>query len=553
MDDRATATSAPRLTGPAAQGKLQPERGYAFPLANPSFVRSAGLVSACTLLSRILGLVRDMLSSRVFGGGMVWDAFSIAFRVPNLFRRLFGEGAMTAAFLPAFVERYDGGQKEEAHALLNKLVTALAIFLALLVAAGIGVTYLLPRDEKSLLLAHLLRIMLPYMAIICVAAILGAALNGLRHYFTPAFAPAVLNLVWIATILSFGAWIDAVAWAVVVGGVLELLILLPPLLARGVPVKPALDLGDPGLRDVARQFLPVVLGLSLSQINELVGSVIAEVFVPGHGAVSALYYGNQLTQLPLALIGTAVATAVFPLFASPREDFREVFSKALRVVLFVAAPATVGLILLARPIVALLFQGGAFDAEAVRRSAGVVVFYTLGLWCYCANQVQARVFYARKDTRTPVRVSGTMVFLNLGLNLALVGPLQERGIALANSITGLCNFVALNALLRRRHGVSNLAPVYVTFGKAALASAIMGAAVWGAYRLIDPRAGATIAGKLAVVFGPIAAGVLTYFLIARLLRMDEARLLIRRRDDDRGIPGPHPPDLPREGQKEGPG
>lgn len=498
-------------------------------MGKSSFVRSAGIVSFCTLLSRILGLARDMLSSRIFGATLVWDAFAIAFAIPNLFRRLFGEGALTAAFLPAFVERHDGGRPDEARALLSKLVTALAIFLSILVAAGIGVTYLLPKDEKTLLFAHLLRIMLPYMAIICVAAILGAALNGLRHYFTPAIAPIVLNLVWIATLFLFFRNIEAVAWAVVVGGILELALLLPPLLARRMPVRPSLDLKDPALREVGRQFLPVVLGLSLSQINELVGRVIAEVLVPGDGAVSALYYGNQLTQFPLALIGTAVATAVFPLFASPAEDFRDVLSRALRLVFFLALPAAVGLIVLARPIVALLFGGGRFTEEAVDRSAWVVVFYTLGLWCFCANQVQIRVFYAKKDTRTPVRVIGAMVFLNVALNLALVGPMRERGIALANSITGFSNFVALAVLLRRRYGAGDFGPVAATFGKALAASAAMGAAVWGAYHLIAGKAGATITGKLAVVFVPIAAGFAVYLLFARLLRMDEARYLFRRK------------------------
>ena len=501
-------------------------------MGNRGFIRSAGVVSACTLLSRVLGLARDMLSSHFFGTLPVWDAFVAAFRIPNLFRRLFGEGALTAAFLPAFVERYDSDRKDEAHALLSKLATALGLFLGLLVAAGIGITFVLPGDPKTRLMAPLLRIMLPYLAIICMAALLGAALNGTRHYFAPAFAPALLNLVWIGALFAFVRDINAIAWAVVVGGILELLVMLPPLWARKVPLRPRWDPRDPGLREVGRRFVPLAFGLAPAQINELVGTLIAQ-YLAGAGAASVIYYGNQLTQLPLALVGTAVATAVYPLLASPKEDFRGVLKDALSLVLFVSVPATVGLIVLARPIVALLFEHGRFGPEDTARTAWVVVLYSAGLWCYCSNQIQVRAFYARKDTLTPVKVSAVMVLANLGLSLSLVGFLREKGIALANSVTGLATFLTLNALLRRRHEGLDLGPVAAAFGRSLLASALMGGAAWGAYRLMEGITPATIAGKLARVLVPVAVGVAAYFLLARLLGMREARLLRGRRHEDR--------------------
>jgi len=501
----------------------------------PSFVRSAGVVSACTLLSRILGFARDTVSSYFFGTSALWDAFALAFRIPNLFRRLFGEGALTSAFLPAFVERQDSGRPQEAAALLNKLATALTVFLGLVVAAIGAVTYglpgLFPGDAKVAAEAPLLRVMMPYLLLICVAAILGAALNGMRHYFAPAFAPVLLNVLWIAALFAFPRNVWAVAWAVVLGGFLELLVMVPPLLSRGVKLRPDLDLKDPALRGVGRTFLPIVFGLAPVQINEMVGSFIAQHAIPGTGAVSSLYYGNQLTQLPLALIGTAVATAVFPLFASPKEDFKDVFQKSLRLVLFLSLPATVGLMVLANPIVALLFERGRFTPEDTARVAGVVIFYSAGLWCYCANQIQVRAFYARKDTITPVKVSALMVLLNFGLTVALVGPLREKGVAIANSVTGLATFVALNVLLRRRHGEIDLRPVYAGLLKGALASALMGGAAWGVLRLMPGAGGATITAKLAAALVPVAAGVVVYLLLARLFRMDEARLLRRSHDD----------------------
>jgi putative peptidoglycan lipid II flippase len=522
-------------------------------MGSPSFVRSAGLVSACILLSRILGFVRDVLCSHFIGAGMAWDMFVVAFRIPNLFRRLFGEGALTAAFLPAFVERAEGERQAEARGLLARLVGVLGILLSLLVAAGIGITWLLPADPENALLARLLRIMLPYLGLICVAAILGAALNGLRHYFTPAFAPVLLNVVWIGALLAFSGSVEAVAWAVLIGGVLELAIMLPALARRKMLSAPRLDLKDPALREVGAQFLPLVFGLALVQINEAVGSIIAKEWVPGDGAVSAIYYGNQLVQLPLALIGTAMATAVFPLFTSPKEVFEDVFLKSLRIVLFLAVPAAVGLVVLARPLVELLFEHGAFKPEATARAAGVVVLYAAGLWCYCANQIQARAFYAKKDTRTPVRVSATMVFLNLGLSLALVGPMGERGIALANSATGLATFVALNVLLARRFPGIELRPAYRALLRTALAAVLMGAAAWGASRLMGGVGGATIAAKLARALVPVAAGVATYALLARLLLKDELGLLLRRAHDDRRVPAPDPQDLPRPRPETGPG
>jgi len=516
-------------------------------LGKTSFIRSAGVVSACTLLSRILGFVRDMLCARYFGASELWDAFSVAFRTPNLFRRLFGEGALTAAFLPAFVERVDGGKPEDARALLDRLVMALSIFLSLLAAAGIAITYVLPKDPKTALMAPLLRIMLPYLPLICVAAILSAALNGMRRYFAPAFAPVLVNVVLIAALLPIWRDIHTQAWAVTIGGVVTFLFLIPPLALRGMAPRPRTDFNDPGFRDVLKKSLPLILGLAPVQINEFVGSLIAQYLIPGHGAVSALYYGNQLTQLPLALIGTAVATVVFPLFASPKEDFKDVFQRSLRFVLFLSVPASIGLIVLARPIVSLLFQRGEFDVAATDRTTWVTAYYSAGLWCYCANQIQVRAFYARKDTLTPVKVSAAMVLLNLSLTLALVKPLGERGISIANSVTGFASFLVLNTLLRKSQPDLSLKPVFTGFLKSFAAGALMGGAAWGVYRLMGGGLGDTIARKLALAFVPIAAGMAVYLLLARILGMDEARMLRRRRHDAQPVPGSDQKDVPPAG------
>src|SRR6185295_8866757 len=209
-----------------------------------------------------------MLCARYFGASATWDAFSVAFRTPNLFRRLFGEGALTAAFLPAFVERYESGRPEEARALLSRLVTALALFLGLLATLGVAVTYFLPPDPKTQTMAPLLRVMLPYLPLICVAAILGAALNGMRHYFAPAFAPVVVNIVLIGALLPWWRDIHTQAWAVAIGGVVTVLFLTFPLFRRGMGPRPNADTRDPVFRDVLRKSLPLIFGLAPVQINE---------------------------------------------------------------------------------------------------------------------------------------------------------------------------------------------------------------------------------------------------------------------------------------------
>jgi len=306
----------------------------------------------------------------------------------------------------------------------------------------------------------------------------------------------LLNVVWIGAIVASAglareAAARAMAWAIVGGGALQLGALAAVLRLRGVPVRPDFALSDPAVREVVGRVVPMVLGLAVVQINELVDSVIAEICVPGHGAVSYLYYGNQLVQLPLALVGTAVATAVFPSMASAAasgrsDELARLATRALQGTLYLSIPATVGLVVFARPIVELLFEHGAFRAEDMARSATVLSLYALGLWCYCANQVQVRAFYAQGDTRTPVRVSASMVLLNLALNLTLVWPLREAGIALATSISGVLSCLVLGVILRRRQ-LLETSPILRTLALSALASAAMGGAALGACHFVPDK------------------------------------------------------------------
>ncbi len=513
----------------------------------PSVRRSAFIIGVCTLVSRVLGMARDILCSHFFGAGMLWDAFLIAWRIPNLFRRLFGEGALTAAFVPSFVRQLEAGRREEAFALLNRLVTVLVLFLGTVTAVGIGLTFVLPLfwpDEKMRLIMELLRILLPYVPLVCAGAILGAALNGLFRFFAPAFAPIVLNVTWILVlpflVLNFPAdkSIRYLAFAVVGGGVLQLLTMAIPLAREGARYRFDWAPRDEGLRDVGRLFLPTVFGLALVQINEVVDSLIAEIFVRGDGAVSALYYANLLTQFPLSLVGTSIATAILPGLsaAAARNDsaeFGALFRRGLSGAVYLGLPAAAGLVLFGTDIVAVIFEHGKFTPEDSARAGLCASYFGAGLWCYCINQVQVRAFHARKDTRTPVNVSAAMVGLNFVLNLALVWPMREAGLALATSITGLASFLILNRILRRRHPELELAPLRGDFLRSLAATAAMGAAAWAAMRWLGPllpTLGRTTLGTRALPLGlAIAVGVAVYLGLTRLMGMRDAVTLLRRR------------------------
>ena len=494
-----------------------------------SFLASARLIGAATLLSRILGMARDVLASHYFGAGAVWDAFQLAYRVPNLFRRLFGEGALTAAFVPAFVERLETGRRAEAELLFRRLTTALTLLLVALTIVGVAVTWILPGDPQSQRVAEYARIMLPYLPLVCVTAILGGALNGLRHFFAPAIAPVLMNVVLIGAILATarasreeaGRW---QSWAVTAGGGVQLLIVVAALASKGIRPLPEFSLGDPALREVGGRFAPMVLGLSLVQVNEFMNSLIAQLCVPGAGAVSALSYSNLLVQLPLSLIGTSVATAVFPAMSSAVAgkrggEFADLTRRALGSTLFLSVPATAGLIVFAAPIVRVIYEHGRFGPEDTARTATALICYAGSLWCYCANLVQVRAFYALGDTRTPVRVSVAMIALGLALNLTLVWPLREAGIALGTSISGLCSFVTLQILLRRRSPELGGGAVLGAAVRALAGSGVMAVAAYPVWLYLPSPEG--LPGRGVRLGAAVAVALAVYFGAARLMRRRE--------------------------------
>ena len=322
-----------------------------------------------------------------------------------------------------------------------------------------GALLLADPSEKWRLFFALLGIMLPYMALICMTALLGAALNTSARFFAPAIAPALLNIIWIAAVWLFHErfGVYAMAWGVLVAGAAQLALQLPFLRRAGWSIRPLWDWAHPGLRRILRLMLPVVLGLGVIQVNVLLDQLIAKFCVPGSGANSALFYGNRLIQFPLGVLGLALATAVFPSLArrAASADHRglvDTANMALRTALFIALPCAAVTLALAAPIVRVVYERGAFDAESTMRTARVLFYYGSGLWAFCGIHVLVRAFHAMEDMRTPVKVGAAMVGLNLALNLTLVWFMREAGLALSSSVTAAVNLLVLGWLLRRRLG-----------------------------------------------------------------------------------------------------
>lgn len=514
-----------------------------------SIVRSATVVSVTTLLSRVLGMVRDIACASLLGAGAAWDAFVVAWRIPNLFRRLLGEGALSSAFIPVFSGERERGGPAAAFAFFQSVLTLLTVALALLAVLGLGAVLLLPGTlfgggpaaDKAELTLTLLEILFPYVILVNVMALFMAVLNSLDHFFAPALAPAVLNVFWIGgTVVARHAAPDEetrvriVALSILVGGVVQLAMQIPFLRSRGVPLRPRFEPRNPGVRRMLVLMFPMVLGLAPVQVNLLLDTLIAEAFVPGDGANSYLFFGNRLMQFPLALIGIAMAVVVFPLFSRQakegrHEELSRSLSEALRITFFLALPAAAGLLALASPLIALIYEHGRFGTADTAATANVLAMYALGVPAYCGLQILTRLYYSLEDVRTPMRVGAAMVLVNLLLNLALVGPMEEAGLALATAISALLNLAALGWIAHRRLGIAGLPRVGLSFVRSLVLAGVMGAAVFAlSAALRDALPARTLGHKALWALPPALLGLVVHFGLARALRLPEAKRLLRR-------------------------
>jgi putative peptidoglycan lipid II flippase len=512
----------------------------------PLLARSAGLTGAATLTSRILGLFRDQVLAAIFGASNDMDAFIVAFRIPNLVRDLFAEGAMSAAFVPTFTRRLTLYGKDDAWRLGNNVLNALLIVTAVLVAAGFVFARPLvtayaadfSRVPGKLELTILLtRLMLPFLTMVAVAAAVMGMLNSLHHYFVPALAPAMFNIatlvcafVLVPLMLSLRLPpIMAIAIAALLGGALQVLVQWPALWREGFRYRLVLDPRDPGLRQVLVLMGPGTIGLAATQVNLFVNTLLAT--SQGTGAVSWLSYAFRLMYLPIGLFGVSIATAALPAvsrYAAVGDEagIRRTAAEAVAMMMVLNVPATLGLVALADPIVRLLFERGHFTPSDTASTAAALRLYAVGLVGYATARIISPVFYAIRQSRVPVVVSLCTIAINIAANLWLVRVMGFRGLALGTSLAMLVNGIALLLLLRHRLQGLEERLLTITFCKILVAALVMAAVSSGTLRLTAGAAPAV--GSLAQairLLAAIGAGLVALAAAAKLLHIrqfDEA-------------------------------
>jgi putative peptidoglycan lipid II flippase len=509
---------------------------------SPVLAQSASVTAAATLASRILGLVRDQVLAAFFGAGSEMDAFVVAFRIPNLVRDLFAEGAMSAAFVPTFTRRLTLAGKDEAWRLANNLINALLVVTSLLVVFGIvfapAIVAAYARDFSDIpgkleLTIRLTRVLLPFLVTVAVAAAAMGMLNSLHHYFVPAFSPALFN---VATIVGAFALVPlmpavglprimAIAIAALAGGLLQVLSQWPLLHREGFRYRVSFDWRDPALRQVLMLMGPGTVGLAATQVNLFVNTLLAT--SQGTGAVSWLSYAFRLMYLPIGLFGVSIATATLPAVSrhvavGDREGIRRTVAHALAMMLVLNVPATFGLVVLSTPIVRVLFEHGRFVPADTAATAEALRFYAVGLVGYATARIASPVFYALGRSRVPVIVSVSTVALNVALNLEFVRVLGFGGLALGTSIAMIANGAVLLLLLRRHLYGLEERTLSVTFVKIVVASCVMAATSFAVSHVIsDVTTGRGLVLQGAQVAASIAAGVAVLIAAAKMLHIRE--------------------------------
>jgi len=515
---------------------------------SPGLARAAGLVSALTLISRLLGLVREQVFAALLGAGREADAFLIAFRIPNLLRDMFAEGALSAAFVPTYARALKESGRPEAHRLVSRLLTLLTAILGVLVAAGIVfaeplVALLAPGFDdvpgKAELTVLLTRIMMPFLPLVSFAAVAMGMLNAEERFGTPAFSPAMFNVV--AILWGLGLWAlgfdpshVAIGWAggTLLGGLAQLAIQVPALRQAGWRFVPQWAPGDPGIRRIAVLMAPATVGLAAVQVNLFVNSVFASY---EQGAVSWLLYAFRILYLPIGLFGVAVGTvATSGLARRAAEDdmdgLRATLRQALSIVTFLNVPATVGLMVLGVPIVRLLYERGRFAAEPgnTEATAAALFFYSLGLVAYTSVKVLAPAFYALGSPRVPLFASALAVATNLAINLLGHERFGFRAVALGASIGSLANALVLLAVLQTRLGGVLDREVWSRLGRILLATLVMAPVAWLAWRGLERVVGTHgLLAQTLICLPPVGLGALAYGAAAALLRLPETRQIWR--------------------------
>ncbi|RPI35772.1 MAG: murein biosynthesis integral membrane protein MurJ [Nitrospiraceae bacterium] len=456
--------------------------------------KAAGVMSAATFISRVLGFARDMIFAFYFGATGVSDTFFQAFKIPNLLRELLAEGSMSSAFVPVLTEYRQKHGEEEAVRLVRITFTFILVVVGLLCILGIIfspaiVTVVSPgfvkSPEKFSMTVLLTRIMFPFLLCVSLAALLMGALNTKKIFFVPALAPAMLNVTLIVSIVFFESKtsqpIIAAAIGVLAGGFVQFAFQLPSFFKNGYSLGLSTSFRHPGIRKMMLLLIPATLALSVSQVNIIVSSIFAS-FLP-QGGITYLFYSMRLIQFPVGIFGVAMGMAVLPMLSEHAvrgeiDRLREDFSFALRLLFFIAVPSMAGLIALREPIVNLLFQRGLFDYAATQGTAEALLFYSLGIWSVVGVRVVTAAFYSMQDTRTPVKIAVAGMLTNILCSFLLMGPMKHSGLALAYAVASWVNFSLLFYFLRKKLGRVDARKIAGSFSKTFLSSSAMGLVGW---------------------------------------------------------------------------
>lgn len=514
---------------------------------NVRVARAAGIVGSATLVSRIMGYLRDMVMSWAFGTTVAADAFYVAYRIPNLLRELLAEGSMSAAFIPVFTETLTKESRDSARRLADAVFARLLLILMVLTALGIllapylvklialGWEYRPEYHDKYLLGVKLTRIMFPYLLFIGLAALAMGMLNSLRSFLAPALSPVMLNVMTISSVILSIRFLEnpvfGVAVGVVLGGLFQFLIQVPGLSRQGMTPRPRFQPSHPGVSRIGRLALPVFVSSSVNQINIFVGTIFASFLATG--SITYLFYGMRFIHFPLGIFGIAVATAVLPTMSAQAArqemtEFRKTFSFGLRLVFFIMFPAMAGLITLRVPIVNLLLEHGQFDRVSTQGTAVAVLFYAVGLWSMAGVRIVAQAFYSLHDTKTPVKIAVVALVANMLLSaFFLIGtPLAHGGLALAASLASMLNISLLTVLLRKKIGRIDAGRIFRSLLKIIPASIAMGSIGWlAAGNPVWESTGNNLY-KAELLTGTVFASVFFYAVIMWLLKSEELKFLL---------------------------
>lgn len=525
-----------------------------------SVARSAGIVSLAVMASRVLGLVREMVFAYFFGASKSYanDAYVIAFRIPNLLRDLFAEGALSSAFVTVFSDYLVTKDEKEAFRLSNFVATILIVVLGILIVLGIifapqvvtAIASGLQNDrEKFDLTVRLTRIMMPFILLVALAAQAMGVLNARDRFGIPALSSTFFNVGSIAGGLAIAALLTdptfshpinaivekpiegivGMSYGVLIGGLLQYAVQWPSLLGAGFRYRPMLSFRDPGVRRIFKLMGPAVIGAAAVQVNVLVNTNFATNIPGGSGPVSWLNYSIRLMQFPIGVFGVAIATATLPSISrsaalNNMSEFRHTLAGSIRLAFLLTIPSTVGLIVLGRPIISLIYEHRSFGPNDTDHTASALAFYAIGLAGYAAIKILAPAFYALDDARTPMMISLLSMATNFAMNWLLVGPLHERGLALSTSTVALMNFSLLYLIMRRRVGGIEGRRTAITVAKILLASAVMGASCWLISGAIFRIAGLSVPAKALNLIVSVSAGAGVFYVAASVLGVPELKL-----------------------------